>query len=177
MDKIRQRKLSLITRNKLSDEERKEYSKIICDKLFSLNLKGNIMSYYPFKTEVDIRVFNFNNYVSYPVIYHDIEMDTYLPINNSFSLNYYGIYEPDLDEAIKVEKKYLDYVIVPIVAFDERLYRIGYGKGYYDYFLKDIKAKKIGVAFDIQKVNGIENDNNDIKLDMIITEKNTYIGI
>lgn len=174
MDKIRQRKLSLITRDKLTEEERKKYSKIICDKLSALDLKGNIMSYYPFRSEVDIKQFNFNNYVSYPVIYPDIEMDVYLPINNSFHLNYYNIYEPDIDDGVQVDKKYLDYVIVPIVAFDDRLYRIGYGKGYYDHFLKDLDVIKIGVAFDCQKVNQIEIDENDIKLDLIITEKNTY---
>ena len=41
-------------------------------------------------------------------------------------------------------------------------------------FLKDIKAKKIGVAFERQKVADIDIDENDIKLDMIITEKNIY---
>ena len=174
MDKIRQRKLSLMTRNKLSKQLRQEYSKIICDKLLSLDLKGNIMSYYPFNSEVDITLFNQNNYVSYPVIYTESDMDAYLPINNEFRLNYYKIYEPDTDSGVKVEKKYLDYVIVPCVSFDEKLYRIGYGKGYYDCFLKDIKAKKIGVAFEIQKVADIEIDENDIKLDMIITEKNIY---
>ena len=65
-------------------------------------------------------------------------------------------------------------MIVPIVAFDDRLYRIGYGKGYYDHFLKVLDVIKIGVAFDCQRVNQIERDENDIKLDLIITEKNTY---
>ena len=174
MDKIRQRKLSLITRNKLSLVERNDFSNIICNKLLSLNLKGNIMSYYPFNSEVDISGFNNKNYVSYPVIYTHAKMDAYLPINNNFRLNYYGIFEPDTDDGVKVDVRYLDYIIVPCVAFDEKCYRIGYGKGYYDSFLKDVDAIKIGVAFDVQKVSEIEIDENDIRLDMIITEKNTY---
>ena len=174
MTKKTQREICLATRAALDNETRKEYSQIICDRLFSLNLKGNIMSYYPVRDEVDISYYNFNKYVSYPVVLFDREMDIYLPINNNFVLNYYKIPEPDTENAIKVEKEFINTVIVPMVGFDERCNRLGHGGGYYDRFLENYRVRKIGVAFECQKLDQVITDLYDVPLDMIITEKNIY---
>ena len=174
MTKDQQRKICLSNRKQLDSDLRKEYSKIICDKLFKLNLKGNIMSYYPVKDEVDISDFNFLKYVSYPVITTDNQLEIYLPIDNAFIMNYYRIPEPDTSKGIKIEKKYIKIVIVPLVGFDENCNRLGHGKGYYDRFLENYKARKIGVAFECQKLDQIITDQYDIQPDMIITEKNIY---
>lgn len=64
----------------------------------------------------------------------------------------------------------VDIVIVPGVAFDRKMNRLGRGKGYYDSFLSNIKAKKIGVCFDFQLFDSIPNDLHDIKMDMIVSE-------
>ena len=62
------------------------------------------------------------------------------------------------------------------MAYDEKLYRIGYGGGYYDRYLKKIKKRKkiitIGLAYSFQKVKKIPINKHDIKLDFVITEKN-----
>ena len=174
MTKNIQRKICLKNRFSLDIETRKQYSQIICNKLFDLNLKGNIMSYYPVNDEVDISYFNFNKFVSYPVIMFDNEMEIYLPINNDFTLNYYKIPEPNTHTAIKVEKNFISTVIVPLVGFDEKCNRLGHGKGYYDRFLENLKVRKIGVAFECQKLDKIITDKYDIPLDMIISEKNIY---
>ncbi|MBQ1811908.1 MAG: 5-formyltetrahydrofolate cyclo-ligase, partial [Erysipelotrichaceae bacterium] len=52
--------------------------------------------------------------------------------------------------------------------------RLGHGGGYYDIFLKDLKATKIAVAFEAQKLDQIITDINDIPMDMIITEAGIY---
>lgn len=174
MNKLDQRKDCLSLRNELSVEDRERFSKIICDRLFGLDLKGNIMSYYPFKSEVDISFFNFNKYVSYPVISTDKTMEAYLPINNDFIENYYHILEPNTDTAIKVEKNYISHIIVPCVGFDIDHNRLGYGGGYYDRYLENFKGKKIGVAFEKQKLDKVIIDDHDIKLDLIVTEENIY---
>lgn len=174
MDKKELRQYCKAKRKELSQEEREKFSSTICDKLFSLDLKGNIMSYYPFNDEVDITIFNAAKYVSYPVISTDNNMDAYLPINNDFLKNYYGILEPNTDTAIKIEKKYISHIIVPCVGFDINHNRLGYGGGYYDRYLQDFKGKKIGIAFEKQKLDEMITDNHDIKLDLIITEDNIY---
>lgn len=64
-----------------------------------------------------------------------------------------------------------DIVIVPGLAFTKEGKRIGYGAGFYDRYLKNISAYKIGVGFDFQIVNELKQHENDIKLDTIITNE------
>ena len=69
-----------------------------------------------------------------------------------------------------------DLIMVPLVAFDNHLNRIGYGKGYYDRSLKKIsKIKKnaisLGIAYSFQKYQKIPINKQDFKLDYIFTEK------
>lgn len=65
----------------------------------------------------------------------------------------------------------IDLMIVPLLAFDHSLYRVGYGKGYYDkYFARGFQGYKIGLAFTFQEVNSIDINPFDYPLDEIITE-------
>ncbi len=61
-----------------------------------------------------------------------------------------------------------------MVGFDERLNRIGYGKGFYDKYLSDYKGLKIGLAFSTQKYHHLPTDQYDIKMDIIVTENKVY---
>ena len=67
---------------------------------------------------------------------------------------------------------------MPLVAFDKKLYRIGYGGGYYDRYLSKLNKKKnylsIGFAFSFQKIKNVPKEKFDKKLDFIITEKRIY---
>ena len=81
----------------------------------------------------------------------------------------YRILEPvEVKEANREE---IDIVLVPGIAFDQKGYRIGFGKGYYDRFLKGLKALKIGLCMDFQVVNEISHREWDVPMDVIITEK------
>lgn len=83
--------------------------------------------------------------------------------------NKWGVLEPKKGEEVTPEK--IDLVIVPMVGGDEQCNRIGYGEGFYDRFLKDVRCPKIGLSFDITIVNQLPTENFDISLDKIITEK------
>ena len=66
--------------------------------------------------------------------------------------------------------------MVPLVAFDNQLNRIGYGKGYYDRSLKKISKNKnkivtIGIAYSFQRCKKIPVNKHDFKLDYIFTER------
>ena len=91
-------------------------------------------------------------------------------LKNLLKLNKYGIPEPE-----KIKKVFPDIIFVPIVAFDNRLYRIGYGGGYYDRYIQKHSSKKkllkIGIAHSYQKINKVPINKYDKKLDIIITEK------
>jgi len=95
----------------------------------------------------------------------------HLAINEKteFSLNHYGIVEPNDGDCFKIEN--LDIIFIPLLVFDLEGHRVGYGKGYYDSFLKLTKSStlKIGLSlFDpIYKIEDINN--NDTKLDYCIT--------
>lgn len=64
----------------------------------------------------------------------------------------------------------LDYCITPLVGFNDDGYRIGYGKGCYDRFFARCNVKKIGLAFDCQRINFIPEP-TDMPLDCCVTEK------
>lgn len=68
----------------------------------------------------------------------------------------------------------IDLVIVPGLAFDRAGHRLGYGKGYYDRWLKKIPAeKRIGVCFEFQVVDRLPSDGHDVPVAAVITERRT----
>ncbi|WP_113660901.1 5-formyltetrahydrofolate cyclo-ligase [Pedobacter nanyangensis] len=86
--------------------------------------------------------------------------------------NHYHIPEPQTTEVFKGE---IDMVLVPLLAFDQRGYRVGYGKGFYDRFLSEIKTKKVGISlFGMlpEEISDVHQD--DITLDICITPKQIY---
>ncbi len=93
-------------------------------------------------------------------------------IFDTLKVNKYGMLEPAENKNFLIP----DILLVPLLAFDKRNYRLGYGKGYYDRFLnKYLKINKniltIGVAFSFQKHDKLPTSNYDVKLDYILTEK------
>lgn len=67
-----------------------------------------------------------------------------------------------------------DMVLVPLLAFDQKGYRVGYGKGFYDRFLQNISTQKIGLSFfePVAQINDVHL--NDIRLDKCITPNKIY---
>ena len=89
--------------------------------------------------------------------------------------NQYGIDEPK--EGIKVSENEIDLVLIPLLAFDKKGYRVGFGKGYYDKFLsvcrKDVL--KVGLSF-FDPVDKIEDITGfDIPLDFCVTPNENFI--
>lgn len=80
--------------------------------------------------------------------------------------NHYHIPEPQQAQPFDGN---VDMVIVPLLAFDESGYRVGYGKGFYDRFLQNSNAQKIGLSFFGPTSKIIDVHLNDIKLDKCIT--------
>ena len=108
-------------------------------------------------------------------------ISTLLPSISSKSMKFF---KWDLSQPLKVNnfgfldpignKKNIipDVIVVPLLAFDKSKNRLGYGKGYYDRFLKENKKiTTIGVAFSFQRYNKITTSIHDVKLEYILTEK------
>lgn len=83
----------------------------------------------------------------------------------------FGILEPSRD-ATEADP---DILLVPLAAFDRNCHRIGYGAGFYDRSLADLRAKKalnaIGLAFAVQEVDVVPHDRHDQPLDYVLTER------
>jgi len=66
-------------------------------------------------------------------------------------------------------------MLVPLIAFDKNLNRLGYGGGYYDRLISKLSKKKkiikIGLALSIQKIDKVPINIYDQKLDYILTNK------
>ena len=90
--------------------------------------------------------------------------------NDPLNIGNMGVPEP-----YKTKKIYPDLLIVPLVAFDKFKYRLGYGGGYYDRYIKKIKEIKkivtVGLAFSFQKIDKVPVNKYDKKLNVILTEK------
>jgi 5-formyltetrahydrofolate cyclo-ligase len=87
-------------------------------------------------------------------------------------LSVYGIRQPEINSSNIVEKDNIDLVFVPGLAFDVKGYRTGYGKGYYDRWLKGVPSEKtVGLAYDFQITNQLPTEKHDLPVGIIITEK------
>ena len=85
-----------------------------------------------------------------PRIHNNKSMDFYYFTSiNELEKNDFGILEPKKENKI-VTPEDIDVIIVPGLVFDTKKNRIGYGKGYFDRYLKNIKDHKIGICFDEQ---------------------------
>ena len=144
-------------------------------KIDKLNLK-NIGGYYPSNYEIDdlaiLDLLEKKNFkVSLPIIKKDSQMNFYSwSRNDPLKINKFGIPEP-----VSSKIFYPDILLVPLVAYDSSLNRLGYGGGYYDRYIEKIekikKVTKIGLAFSFQRISSIPINQYDKKLDFIVTEK------
>lgn len=146
--------------------------------LESKKIKNKVIGgYYPYNYEIDtlevLRILEKKKYlILLPKIRKNNKMDFYKwSFKDPLSINIHGIPEPISKEKINPE-----VLLVPLVAYDSELNRLGYGGGYYDRYISskahDKKIIKIGLGFSFQKIDKVPINQYDKKLDFIITEKN-----
>lgn len=94
--------------------------------------------------------------------------------NTKIKKNEYNIPEPV--DGLEVPSAKIDVVFVPLLAFDKKGNRVGYGKGFYDKFLSECKPNvvKIGLSFfdPEEEIDGIFE--NDVKLDFCVTPTSIF---
>ena len=177
MIKSKIRKKILDIRKKKNNKNIKfPFLKIFKEIKKNISKKKIVGGYYPVNFEINILEFLEKLEIKgvqlcLPIVKKDNKMDFYSwSTKNLLKLNKYGIPEPE-----QIKKVFPDIILVPLVAFDSRLYRIGYGGGYYDRYIEKLSNKKnllkIGIAHSCQKINRVPTNKHDKKLDIIITEK------
>ena len=143
-----------------------------------INLSKKIIGgYYPVNYEIDdINILkeleNKNIKIALPLIKKNFKMDfIQCSLKDPLIVNKYGIPEPSIGKVV-----YPDILLVPLVAFDKKLNRLGYGAGYYDRIIESLRKKKkiiaIGLAYDFQQHYSIPTSKYDQRLNYIITNKN-----
>ena len=181
---IAKRKRKLIS---LNSEDKNTFLKNInycLDRVFSIeNTVKEVGLYYPIFNEISPLVF-----IKY---FKDNNITTALPVvdSNSNSMvfkkwlkkeklqkSHIGTYEPLLTN----KTIFPQIIVVPMLTFDRKLNRLGYGAGYYDKLISNLKRyfdKKqknfitIGLAYSEQETKSIPYESHDQKLDFIVTEK------
>lgn len=93
---------------------------------------------------------------------------------HQLATNEWGIQEPK--QGIPTEPEKIDAVLVPLLVFDEQGHRVGYGKGYYDRFLRNCtsQTKKVGISL-FSPVEKISFSEYDVKLDCCLTPNHFYV--
>jgi 5-formyltetrahydrofolate cyclo-ligase len=103
---------------------------------------------------------------------HPLSMRAYA-FGDALHSGQWGIREP-LPDAPPVAP---DILLVPLLAFDRRGHRLGFGAGYYDMTLTALRAKKrivaIGIGFAAQEIAEVPTTPRDARLDLMLTEQET----
>ena len=182
------RKIFRLRRDELTETERMKADDLILIQLQTLEFPffSNVMSYYPVDEKKEINSFIITDYlhfrnpalqVAYPrMIVEETKMEAVVCTPDAaFEVNEFGITEPAGNDIIPPEE--IELVLVPLFAFDKQGNRVGYGKGYYDRFLKDCDpgCLKVGLSY-FEPVDEIEDtDEFDVPLDLCITPQQVYV--
>lgn len=184
--KTQQREELIKKRSELGVDQVSKLSQVICARLYEYYDWagfGKVHMYLPIvrNKEVDTWPIIKTLWVEYPntqistSVYGESRSLRHVIINSEteFEEDSLGIPIPTSNFTQK-DVRY-DLIIVPMLGFDEKLNRLGYGRGVYDTFLAtQTQAKKVGLAYEMSKLKQIESEQHDIGLDKIITEAKSY---
>lgn len=187
MKKEELRKEYLKKRMALSEAELVAYNQKITDQFFSLLDSSRIHVihlFLPIERKKEIDTWQIVNrlksefgliQISIPKVNESGDLENYFFEGlNQLQFNGWGIAEPKQGIPTPTEK--IDMVLVPLLAVDETGHRVGYGKGFYDRFLKACRpdCEKVGLSF-FEPITHIDDvTEEDVKLDAVITPEKLY---
>lgn len=147
-------------------------SELLASKLMQseeYKLAENIMIFYPLKNEVNLLSLLKDKAKRFylPKIEGDKMLCCPYSEGDDLCISCFNTMEP-LSQAC--EKNSIDLVVIPALCCDKNNYRLGYGGGFYDRFLKDFKGKKVVCIPNIMIVETIYPEEYDVPADVVITE-------
>lgn len=172
----------------LSERERMKLDDMILIQFQQLSFPLDIrllLNYFPLDKHAEISTNLFARYlehfipslqIAYPVIeFQSNEMEAFIVNDETeFGDNVYGIHEPL--NGLLADPELIDLVFVPLLAFDNHGFRVGYGKGFYDRFLKKCRKDVVIVGFSyFDPLENIADKNQfDVPLNFCITPYHLY---
>ncbi|MFL5773514.1 MAG: 5-formyltetrahydrofolate cyclo-ligase [Flavisolibacter sp.] len=175
-------------RDTVSSTDKMKWDDLLLIWFQSLHLpfSEHVLSFYPIEQNNEVNTFLITDYlhfknpnlqICYPrTNLKDLSMEAVVCSADSiFEANEYNIPEP-LDSAIAAPLS-LDIVIVPMLAFDLQGNRVGYGKGFYDRYLKGCREDCIKIGFSyFEPLDSIDDASEfDVPLDFCITPQRAYV--
>ncbi|MBR3845645.1 MAG: 5-formyltetrahydrofolate cyclo-ligase [Clostridia bacterium] len=170
-------------RDSLDGEYIAAASRSACERIAQLDEFGSataILLYFPINNEIsplfllDVAQ-KWGKKIAFPVCDHESGKLIFREISNLNELKKakFGLFEPNNTCPILIpDEKTL--CIVPAIAFDENGDRLGYGKGFYDRFLRDFKGTSVGLVHSELLVPYLPRDEHDTLLCTIATEKGIF---
>jgi len=188
MTKSELRKIYLEKQKSLSDVERREKSLQIADEFFeNFNLESirflHVFLAIEKNKEIETSFIYKRLWRDFPritTLASRVDFQTMMLENLKFTrdtklvANRWQILEPATSEVIEIER--IDAVLVPLLCFDERGFRVGYGMGFYDRFLSGCRTNclKIGLTYFAPIAEISDAQNFDVRLDFCITPKKNW---
>jgi 5-formyltetrahydrofolate cyclo-ligase len=172
-------------RKELGDDTRQRASQAICAHLAAWDVFRSadvILTYMPIRTEVDLR----SLWAGFPekgwllpriipeedhcMVFHPYDPDNL--IQHSFGMAEPAPYLPQISPGE------IQLVLVPGLAFDRSGWRLGYGGGYFDRFLKDFGGVSIGVVYQDLLLDSLPHGEHDVPMQWLVTEGGLiHIGV
>ena len=188
MRKEEARELFKQQRKHLSDAERAKADDLMLIQFQKTELPhiDHLLSYWPIEENNEPNTHLFNDYIEFknPAIkflypktdFERQEMEA-IEVNadTAFQKNGWNIHEP-MDGTV-TDAMAIDMIFVPLIIFDKHGYRIGYGKGFYDKYLKRCRPDclKVGFCY-FEPIDLIEGTHEfDVPLNLCITPNNAYV--
>jgi len=188
MHKAEARELYRQKRKELSDAERAKADDLMLIQFQTIELPPihHLLAYWPIEENNEPNTHLFNDYVEFknPAIkflypktdFEKLHMEA-IEVNadTAFQKNGWNIHEP-LDGTV-TDAMTIDMIFVPLIIFDKHGYRIGYGKGFYDKYLKGCRPDclKVGFCY-FEPIDAIEGTREfDVPLNLCITPNNAYV--
>ena len=188
MTKKELRKIYREKRNTLTVSEQAKLDDLLLIQFQTAKLPfiSTLLSYWPMEENKEPNTHLFTDYlefsnpellIAYPktdVIIDEMEA---VSINEEteFVKNEYNIYEPESGN--RMDAIGIDMILVPLLAFNKKGYRVGYGKGFYDKYLAGCRKDSIKVGFSyFDPVDEITDKGDfDVPLNLCITPQNVYV--
>jgi 5-formyltetrahydrofolate cyclo-ligase len=174
-----------LLRQSLTEKQRDDLSLLVANQLLKLDIWEKSF-YHIFLTIAEQNELNTDyilttlsgkdkNIVLSKSNFEDYSMVHYLLTDNTkLKKNSYNIPEPV--EGIEIKTSEIEVIFIPLLAFDKTGNRIGYGKGFYDRFLRECQPKtlKIGLSFFEAEKTQIDASDKDVRLDYCVTPHKIY---
>lgn len=179
MDKTKLRKELLEKRKNIPKEEKLIYDKAISKQIIESDYFKNanqVLVFSSTEEEFDTRFIVERCRLEYKRVFYPLCLDKdgnmkFLKADSvgDLKIGMYNILEPKAD-CKEYKPKENDIIILPCLSVDKNGYRIGYGKGYYDRFLKDFNGVSICPCYDEMLTDTLPIDEHDIKINVLVTQ-------